>query len=454
MTVDQVLTEKLGHYAYVICSGSVAAVVDPRRDVGVYLEKARARGARITHVLLTHLHADFLCGALELSGATGAEILAPAKAQARFVHRAVAAGDCLILDQVLLEVRETPGHSPESLCYLAKDLSRSAREAILFSGDTVLVGGFGRPDVFPEQKEELGRALWRSLKAFSDLPPEVQILPAHGQGSLCGVQTGAMAMTTLGYEQMAQPLWRAGSEEAFLSGLLAGMGPVPPYFGELVQENRERDTLADRQGGLACLQPAEVREWMASGVQVLDCRSAVCAPALFVPGALLVSLRGPFPLLARWVLRPDQPVLLVAGSEAEAREARLHLYRMGVDRVLGGMEGMEGWVAQGEAVDSCSFVSPRNLGPGGRWPGGVVLDVREEEPGRPSFGLCPAEPFPWYHFLDAKRALPGDGDLLLLCRGGVLSALAASLARLRAPQRPVHILAGGLEALAGVAAPV
>ncbi|MFO7943887.1 MAG: MBL fold metallo-hydrolase [Anaerolineales bacterium] len=202
MLLKHTYIEKIAHSSYILAGTTSCAVIDPSRDVDLYLEEAHKLGVEITHILETHLHADFVSGHLELAHRTGADIYMPQAGNCAFDHVPVSDGDILEVDAIRLEVLETHGHSPENACYVVRDTTRSEGPLGVFTGDTLFVGDVGRPDLFPNRAEELADKLYHSLhEKLLTLPDHCEVYPAHGAGSLCGRTLSAKRRSTIGYER-------------------------------------------------------------------------------------------------------------------------------------------------------------------------------------------------------------------------------------------------------------
>jgi len=207
MLLKHYYVEKIAHSSYIVAGSETCAVVDPSRDVDLYIEEAEKLGVKITHILETHLHADFLSGHIELAEKTGATMYFPKAGEAKFDHVSLEEGDKFKVEDMEFEVIETPGHTPEHITYILKDLSRSEDPLGIFCGDTLFVGDVGRPDLFPDRKEELAKKLYDSLfNKILKLPDFVEVYPAHGEGSLCGKAMGAKYRSTIGYERKHNPV--------------------------------------------------------------------------------------------------------------------------------------------------------------------------------------------------------------------------------------------------------
>ncbi|NMB78749.1 MAG: MBL fold metallo-hydrolase, partial [Methanomicrobiales archaeon] len=202
MIIRQFFIPGIAHSSYLVAGNASCVVIDPARDTGRYIEAARNEGLAITHILLTHLHADFIAGHRDLADATGAAIAAPAGGGCAFPHIPLAEGDEIRCEDICFSVIETPGHTPEHVCFVATDTSRGDRPVAIFTGDTLFVGDVGRPDLFPGRATELASSLYDSLhKKILTLPDECEVYPAHGQGSLCGRAMTAKRTSTIGYEK-------------------------------------------------------------------------------------------------------------------------------------------------------------------------------------------------------------------------------------------------------------
>ena len=202
MFVQQFFIKGLAHSSYLLGGSKKCAIVDPRRDVEVYLEAARDMGVKISHILETHLHADFVSGYLDLAEKTGAMIVAPKSAKCKFKHKAVAEGDRFNIENMQLKVLDTPGHTPEHITYVVTDKSRGAEPVCIFCGDVLFVGDVGRPDLFPGKAKQLASQLYDNLhQKLLKLPDFCEVYPAHGAGSLCGRAMGAKRTSTIGYER-------------------------------------------------------------------------------------------------------------------------------------------------------------------------------------------------------------------------------------------------------------
>jgi len=224
MFVQQFFVKGLAHSSYLLGGSATCAIVDPRRDIDIYLEAAKDMGMKITHILETHLHADFISGHLDLAEATGAVIYAPKSARCQFRHKAVAEGDAFKIENMHIQVVETPGHTPEHISYIVTDTSRGSEPAAAFCGDTLFVGDVGRPDLFPGKAKDLAHKLYNSLHdKLMKLPDFCDVYPAHGAGSLCGRAMGAKRTSTIGYERKYNSALQIADRDAFIESLTTHM---------------------------------------------------------------------------------------------------------------------------------------------------------------------------------------------------------------------------------------
>src|SRR5260370_40417018 len=231
----------LAHASYLVSSEGVAAVIDPQRDVDIYLDAAKQKNLKIEHIIETHVHADFVSGHHELSERTGAQIYLGADSGAQFSHIAVKNGDEICVGQCRFEFLQTPGHTIESICILMRDLSQPERPAIVFTGDTLFVGDVGPPDLSPTHSpQQLAAALYRSLhEKLLTLPDNTEIYPAHGAGSLCGRNMSSESSSTIGKQRQSNYALLARNCEEFIHLLTDNMAAAPEYFAMEVNLNRK-----------------------------------------------------------------------------------------------------------------------------------------------------------------------------------------------------------------------
>jgi hydroxyacylglutathione hydrolase len=450
MEIERYYLGCLAHASYLIHDGSEAAVIDPQRDVDLYLEEARARGVSIRWVLETHLHADFVSGHMELARRSGATICLGAGSGAEFEHRELADGDEIPLGKSVLRILATPGHTEESVCVVALD---PEKPSAVFTGDTLFIGDVGRPDLSPSKTpQELAALLFESLhEKLLKLPDETLVYPAHGAGSLCGKQMSSDASSTIGRERQNNYALRPMSKEQFVALLTGDLPPRPEYFHSEVERNRSGAAALAELAPVRELSPAEVLELQADGATVLDTRPAAQFAAAHVAGSIHIGLSGQFASWAARILGIETKVVLVAEDEAAVREARLRLARVGLEGVAGSMAGgMASWMGEGRPVQPLMQISVQDLAGWLREDGDrkTLLDVRE--PGERGSGsdakIIPGSiSIPLPQLEKRLGELDRERTVVVHCKGGYRSSVAASLLE-RAGFRSVVNLMGGYDA--------
>ncbi len=364
MDFEQFYLTCLAHASYMIGSGGVAAVVDPQRDVEIYLEEATRRKLKIAYVIETHLHADFVSGHRELAARTGATICVGARAAAKFRHRAMKEGDEIRFGRCVLKFLETPGHTPESMCVLVTDLERGPQPWAVLSGDTLFIGDVGRPDLAPDHTpQELAGMLYDSLhQKLLTLPDNVEVYPAHGAGSLCGRNISPERCSTIGKERAFNYALQRMSREAFIRLLTSDLPDRPGYFQIDAEINRAGAAPLDELVELPALSPEQVLRQQSDGAVVLDTRPAAQFGAAHVPGSIHIALSGQYASWAGTLIGLDRPIMLVAEDPEQLRESRIRLTRVGIESVVGYLEGgVAAWERAGERLNQVPQVSVLDL---------------------------------------------------------------------------------------------
>jgi len=441
-----VYTEKIAHSSYLVGSQGRAVIIDPRRDVDVYIHMARELDLTITHVLQTHLHADFLSGHMELADRVGAEIIMPASAGSDFPHQGVSEGDEIAVGKLRFRVMETPGHTPEHITYVLVDLDRGDLPGAVFCGDTLLVGDVGRPDLFPGQADALTHKLYASLHdKLLRLPDFVEVYPAHGPGSLCGRAIGQRRRSTIGYERRLNAALQFKDPDTFRDWLLKDMPPAPDHFSRLSEINRRGPQLLRKLEPLATLAPSNARDLMdESGGIALDIRGARSFSRSHIAGSYHISTRANFPTLAGWVIPPDRPIFLISSREEELTEACEQLHRVGLDHIKGQLlTGIQGWEAEGFPMDSLPLLEPTeflDMLKGENPP--MVVDVRSADEFAGGH-IAGAVNIPVADLRTRYAEVPVDRPTVLTCNVGYVASLGCSLLKQRGRHR-VYNLRGGL----------
>ncbi len=383
MRVRQFHDPGLGNNAHLLISerDNAGVLIDPLRDVDQYESVAVSEGVRITHVLETHIHNDFLSGSRELAARSGARIVASADAQLEFDYQPVRDGDTIEIGEIKLTVIATPGHTPEHVSYLAEDTRRPSDPPLLLSGGSLLVGAVSRTDLLGhEHATGLAHELYRTLhERILPLGDTVMVYPTHGAGSFCTAAAGEGSTTTIGRERVSNALLRLPSPEAFTERLLASMPTYPTYFDRMRAVNRRGPRVLGNVPRLAPLPPDEVDERHRRGEAVVDMRSVHEYARGHIPGVYHVELRPAFASWAGWVVPFGTPVILVSDTSEVHEYAVRQLIRIGYDDVPGYLDGgMAAWERAGLPVERVPILTMRDVRQ--RLERGeplVVLDVRQ-----------------------------------------------------------------------------
>lgn len=430
MELQVFVTPGLGDNSYILSSKGEAIIVDPQRDVWRFLDYARAKGLSIRYVLETHVHNDYVSGALELREATGADIVAPRRGNYQFPHRAVGEGDEVQLGSLRVVVMDTPGHTPEHVSYLVFQ-GEAGTPSMVFTGGSLLVGNAGRSDLLgPQMTEQLARAQFRSLRRLAELPDATQVLPTHGAGSFCVVGgPGEGNTSTIGRERHSNTALAALDEASFLQAHLADLPAFPAYYAYMAPINRRGPGVLGRLPRPPALATGEVAQRMERGAWVVDARRANHFARAHIPGSVNIELGNSFANYVGWVLPFNQPVVLVLPrpEEASLEMAVTALVRIGYESIEGYLAGgVEAWASKGRPLASYKMASLKDLCRAYSKGNGRVLDVRQEVEWR-------AEHIPQsiHIFLgDLPRRLdqiPRDREVWAICSTGYRASIAASL---------------------------
>jgi hydroxyacylglutathione hydrolase len=444
MILKQFYLSCLAHASYLIADekSGVAAVVDPQRDVEQYLKAAKSLRVSIKHVLLTHFHADFVSGHLELAR-EGAKIHLGARAKAGYRFSPMADGDELSLGAVRLKTLETPGHTPEAVCYVVfDDANAPGKPHAVLTGDTLFIGDVGRPDLMASvgaSAKQLGGMLYDSLhQKLMPLPDGTLVYPAHGAGSLCGKNLSSDTVSTIGQQRKFNYALKDMTKAQFIKLVTADQPEAPSYFSYDAGLNRsKRPALAARPLKKIGLTQALARG--RAGAQLLDTRDPGEFAAGHLPGSVNVGLGGKFASFAGQVLDPSKSIVLVAGKGRE-KESFLRLARIGLDKPVIGFLPIS-------AVPSKSLVSLRRYTAkelSATLKAVGVLDVRTPAE-REASAIPGSRHIPLMQLRRRLKDVPKTGPLVVTCAGGYRSMMAASLLR-AAGWRDVSDLEGGMAA--------
>jgi glyoxylase-like metal-dependent hydrolase (beta-lactamase superfamily II) len=434
MILKQFYLNCLAHASYLVGdeSSGLAAVVDPQRDIEQYTRFAAEHSLRIAHVVLTHFHADFIAGHLELRDATGAAIALGGAATAEYAFTPLREGSSLSLGQVRLTAIETPGHTPESICLVVDD--GSAAPVSVLTGDTLFVGDVGRPDLRAAlgwQAETLGALLYDSVQKLLQLPDDSLVYPAHGAGSLCGKALSRETVSTIGEQRRVNYALRPMSKASFIDLVTADQPEAPAYFTyDAVLNSRERPTLAQSLAReLRPLLLDAVLDLQRQGGQLLDTRDPAEFGASHVRGSVNIGLGGQFATWAGSVLDHDRPIVLVTNPGAE-EESALRLGRIGFDNVSGYLEGgLASADGRPDVLVSMTRLSPevaaQRFGAAGP---PVGLDIRSAGE-HTKLRIDGAVHVPLAQLAGRIGEVPLAQPLIVFCAGGYRSSIAASLLR-------------------------
>ncbi|MBK5187961.1 MAG: MBL fold metallo-hydrolase [Gemmatimonadaceae bacterium] len=465
MILRRFYEQQLAQMSYLIgCSAThTAVVVDPIRDAEMYIEAAKAAGLTITHVTETHIHADFVSGARELASRTGAQLLlsgeGPPEWRYAFAEadgaRLLRDGDMFDVGRVRLTARHTPGHTPEHLSFIVKDLATAEEPVAILTGDFVFVSDVGRPDLLERAagqagtKEASAKQLFASLSRIRKLPDYLQIWPGHGAGSACGKALGDMPSSTVGYERMSNWALSERNVEAFVDRVLDGQPDAPAYFGVMKRINRDGPPILGPRKDPPSPPPESLADLGLAGALVVDVRTPDRFARAHVPGTLNIPWGESFSTLAGSLLPYAHDLYLLADDRAKALAAARALTLIGLDRVAGifNEDACIAWLDGGRALGRIRQVTPETLLEQVGENALMVIDVRSRAEWN-SGHLQEAQHIPLAELPRALATLPRDRPIAVYCQGGTRSAVAASLLS-AASIEAVNVPAGwvGIESL-------
>jgi glyoxylase-like metal-dependent hydrolase (beta-lactamase superfamily II)/rhodanese-related sulfurtransferase len=461
MYFEQFYLTCLSHASYMIGSEGEAAVVDPQRDVDIYLKVAEEQKLTIRHIFETHLHADFVSGHKELAARTGAKIYIGGRANAGFPHVPLIDDYEVKIGAVRIRALETPGHTPESVCLVITDAitheEKSALPCAVLTGDTLFIGDVGRPDLSKTHTpQQLAGMLYDSLhEKLLSLPDAVAVYPAHGAGSLCGRSMRAERSSTIGTERLTNYALQIRSREEFIAQLTANLPARPEYFLEDAEINRSGAPTLKELPPIPALSPTKVRTLLQERVNVLDVRSGEEFAAGHVPGSVNIALAGQFASWAGGILGIHSKPALVGATDAQIEEARLRLARVGIEELGGYLSGgFKAWEESGLPVQKTQQISAHELNQklrDGTLRPMDVLDVRRE--GEWQAGHIPGVSCrPLDTFAQRLPSIDKTRPVAVHCKSGYRSIIACSLLE-RGGHRNVINVAGGFDAWHDAALP-
>ena len=447
MYFEQFYLGCLAHASYMLGSEGEAAVVDPQRDVDIYLKAAADHGLKIKHIFETHLHADFVSGHIELAARTGARIYIGARAGATFPHVGLHDGSVVRVGKVRFNALETPGHTPEGISLVVTDEQKSSRPWAVLTGDTLFIGDVGRPDLSKAHTpRELAGLLYDSLHGkLLPLGDEVLVYPAHGAGSLCGRNMRAERSSTIGTERLTNYALQIKTRDEFIRQLTENLPARPEYFLQDAQINRTGAPALAELPELPPVSPRELEKLLEQGIFALDVRPNADFAAAHVPGSVNIALAGQFASWAGTIMGLSARPVLVADTPEQYSEARLRLARVGIEDPRGYLEGgIAAWQQAGLPVGQLRQMTVQELHDQRADDHLQLLDVRRE--GEWQAGHI--EGAAWWP-LDNFKVSPPEIDqafpLAVHCQGGYRSMIACSLLR-RAGVENVINVTGGFDA--------
>jgi glyoxylase-like metal-dependent hydrolase (beta-lactamase superfamily II)/rhodanese-related sulfurtransferase len=450
MVFEQFYLECLSHASYLVgdTTSGHAVVVDPQRDVQQYIDRARELNLTITHVLETHFHADFLSGHLELAKATGATICYGSAAKPQFPAHLLEDGERLVLGDVVIETRHTPGHTPESVSYVVFEHADDATPYGVLTGDTLFIGDVGRPDLLVsvgKTADELGHMLFASIQnKLLTLPDPTRVFPAHGAGSACGKNLSTETSSTMGEQRRDNYALQFTNADAFVAAVTEGQPDAPGYFiYDAVLNQKDRATL-DEHAEPARLSITQVIDARDGGTQIIDTRESQLFATGHLRGSINVGLSGRYAEYAGSVISPTDDIVIITDNGL-ATEAKVRLARIGYDRVIG-------WFPVDDLADVPSEVDRASRLTAGEFatrrsdiPNLQLVDVRGEGEFMINH-VAHAVNIPVAQLEKRMSELRSDVPTVVYCAGGYRSSIAASVLRANGFADVSDVL-GGFEAI-------
>jgi len=450
MIFEQFYLDCLSQASYLIGDTTTgrAVVVDPTRDVQQYLDSAASQSLTIELVLETHFHADFLSGHLELAHATGAVVGFGSVAQPEFSARLFEDGEKYSLGEVTLEIRHTPGHTPESISIVVYERADDAVPYGVLTGDTMFIGDVGRPDLLVSvgrTADELGKDLYASLQTkLLTLPDDTRVFPAHGAGSACGKNLSTETMSTIGEQRRDNYALQFKDVDSFLAAVTEGQPPAPGYFAYDAQRNQQQRELLDEHTAPTQMTVKDAMAAHASGTQLVDTRDSQFFATGHLRGSINVGLQGRYAEYAGSVIRPDEKIILITESGYEL-EAKIRLGRIGYDHVVGWVS-VDDLVDHPDLVDRASRLTPRQfVDRVSQLSDLQIVDVRGEGEYKINH-YADALNIPVAQLSARTSELDPKRPTIVYCAGGYRSSIAASVLR-SAGFADVSDVLGGFEAM-------
>jgi len=446
MVFERIKSEVIAHNSYLIGSENDAAVIDPRRDCQIYLDLAQQNSLKIKHIFETHRNEDYVIGSIELNKLTGAEVYHGPGLPWKYGNT-LADGQQFQIGKLRLTAIHTPGHTDESMSYAVADLSSGEATVMVFTGDALFVGDVGRTDLYgPEEAPRLASNLHDSI--FNKLLPlgdGVILCPAHGAGSVCGVNIADRDESTLGIERAQNPVLQMKNKDDFIQYKVAERLERPPYFRQMEKYNLEGPPLLGCIPSPPPLTPIEFSREMERGAVVIDASAPAAFGGAHVKGAYSIWLEG-LTVFAGWVLHYDKPILLVLEDQSHLEKAVRYLIRAGYDRIAGHLkDGIAGWYNAGLAIERLQLLTVHELKAKiDRGDQLTVLDVRGQDEWDAGH-VENAQHIYVGHVQERQLDIPRDRPVVVICNVGHRAGLGASML-LRQGWREVYSVVGSMKA--------
>ncbi len=442
MIVELVKSEGIAHHSYFIGVSGRAAVVDPRRDVEVYLNLAESEDLDITHIFETHRNEDYVIGSLELADATGAEIYHGKNLDFSYGNP-ISDGDKFTLGTVELEVLETPGHTLESISIAVRDLGVSDDVQMIFTGDVIFAGETGRIDFYGvDRRPEMAGLLYDSL--FSKILPlgdQVILCPAHGAGSVCGADIRKQDYTTVGYEMKTNPQLNFASKKDFINFKIEETLYTPPYFKKMEKYNQKGAPIIGRLPFLKAMPAKILKKMQSDGAQILDVRKPTSFAGGHIPGSLNIWREG-VAAFAGWFLNYKDPIILVDDHGYGLNEVRQSLVRLGFDNLHGYLaDGFSNWYLHAEPVETLDLLTVQQLKEHLFDGDFFLLDVRKINDWNKEY-IQGAHHMYAGEVPENLSRMPSDIPMVVYCDSGFKSTLAASFLKSKGYSNVASVLGG------------
>jgi len=445
MFLHKIKSEGLSHLSYMVGAGGEAAIIDPRRDIDIYLEIAARENVRITHVFETHRNEDLISGAPIVKAATGARVLHGPNPEEPVVYADTAReGDRFAIGQLSIEVLETPGHTFDSVSYVIRDEDNPAGAVGVFTGDALFIGDVGRTDFYPDRAAEMAGMLFDSLQKLSRLGDQCIVYPAHGAGSVCGAGIGAREFSTIGHERTNNARLQLTDRDAFIEAKLAEHHYKPPYFARMERANMDGGQDMPRHLAPPPLSP-DSDDLEAGRNQIVDIRSETDFAAAHLPGAYCIPA-GMLAAFAGWFLDYDRDIVMISEGADQAEAAARTLARIGYDRVIGHHAGTVALATANRPLEDLALVDTdtvrQRLSRGGNdW---SLLDVRGIDEFEAGHIEGAAHAYVG-HLPEALKDLDLASHVTVMCGSGMRASIAASVLK-RAGAGTVDVFYGSWKA--------